>query len=107
MHTVNFYPNFVPIQEIVGLVRALGDRGEAGVLVRRPRAVYLGSGTVPPVGEGPGEWGQGPGAMGVLPGRMERPVPRRSRLRISEDEKGNLRWEAPQFRAGRLWHRWI
>jgi hypothetical protein len=25
---------------------------------------------------------------------------------ISEPEKKNLRWEAQQFRAGRLWHRW-
>ena len=25
---------------------------------------------------------------------------------ISEEEKKNLRWEAAQFRAGRLWHRW-
>ena len=26
--------------------------------------------------------------------------------RISEAEKTNLRWEAEQFRAGKLWHRW-
>lgn len=26
--------------------------------------------------------------------------------RISEAEKRNLRWEAEQFRQGRLWHRW-
>ena len=26
--------------------------------------------------------------------------------RISEAEKKNLRWEAEQFRKGRLWHRW-
>ena len=26
--------------------------------------------------------------------------------RISEAEKTNLRWEAEQFRDGRLWHRW-
>ena len=26
--------------------------------------------------------------------------------RISEEEKRNIRWEAQQFRAGRLWHRW-
>ena len=26
--------------------------------------------------------------------------------RISEAEKENLRWEAKQFRAGNLWHRW-
>ena len=25
---------------------------------------------------------------------------------ISEFEKVNLRWEARQFQAGRLWHRW-
>ena len=27
-------------------------------------------------------------------------------FRVSEPEKRNLRWEAGQFRAGRLWHRW-
>jgi hypothetical protein len=27
-------------------------------------------------------------------------------FQISEREKANLRWEAEQFRAGRLWHRW-
>jgi hypothetical protein len=25
---------------------------------------------------------------------------------VGEEEKKNLRWEAEQFRAGRLWHRW-
>ena len=27
-------------------------------------------------------------------------------FQISEVEKSNLRWEAKQFRAGKLWHRW-
>ena len=27
-------------------------------------------------------------------------------FQISETEKTNLRWEAKQFRAGKLWHRW-
>src|SRR5262249_5735619 len=27
-------------------------------------------------------------------------------FRIGEAEKRNLRWEAGQFRAGNLWHRW-
>jgi hypothetical protein len=27
-------------------------------------------------------------------------------FQVSEMEKTNLRWEAEQFRAGRLWHRW-
>jgi hypothetical protein len=27
-------------------------------------------------------------------------------FQISEPEKANLRWEAKQFRAGNLWHRW-
>ena len=27
-------------------------------------------------------------------------------FQISEAEKANLRWEAKQFRAGKLWHRW-
>ena len=27
-------------------------------------------------------------------------------FQISEPEKANLRWEAKQFRAGKLWHRW-
>ena len=26
--------------------------------------------------------------------------------RLSEMEKANLRWEAKQFKAGKLWHRW-
>lgn len=26
--------------------------------------------------------------------------------RVGEEEKANIRWEAQQFRAGKLWHRW-
>ena len=37
---------------------------------------------------------------------MERQVLGDRAYRISEAEKTNLRWEAQQFRNGRLWHRW-
>lgn len=29
-----------------------------------------------------------------------------SAFHFGDDERANLRWEAAQFRAGKMWHRW-
>ncbi len=80
MHAINFYPNFVPIQETVRLVRALGDAGrQAGVHLRIRRAVHLGLDDVPRLVQGQAGVRQRRGAVGVLPGGVERAVLRRPR----------------------------
>jgi beta-galactosidase len=107
MHTTNFYPNFVPIQELSDWFEHWAREGvkplftcEYGAPFSWDWTMYRG-------------WYQGKRAFG------EAKVPWEFCLaewnsqflgdrafQISEMEKRNLRWEARQFRSGNLWHRW-
>ncbi len=108
MHTSNFYPNFAPIQEMSRLVRALGHQGrQAGVHLRIRRALHLGLDHVPRLVQGQARVRQRGRALGVLPGRVElRSSSATGPSRSARPRRQNLRWEAKQFRAGKLWHRW-
>ena len=78
MHTMNFYLNFVPIQEMSDWFEHWSTKGVKPVFtVRVRRAVLLGLDDVSRLVQGPARIGQRPGAVGVLPRRVERPVPRR------------------------------
>ena len=86
MHTINFYLNFVPIQEMSDWFEHWATQGrQAGLPVRVRRAVHLGLDDVPRLVQGPARMGQRAGAVGVLPRRVERPVPRRPGL---PDQRG-------------------
>jgi beta-galactosidase len=107
MHSSNFYPNFVPVQELSDWFEPWATRGtkplflcEYGAPFTWDWAMYRG-------------WYQGKREFGsaAVPWEFclaewnaqffgDRAFP------ISDAEKRNLRWEARQFRDGRLWHRW-
>ena len=107
MHTSNFYPNFVPIQEMSDWFEHWSQVGrkpvftvEYGAPFTWDWAMYrgwyrgertFGSAVVP------WEFCQAEWSAQFLGDRA---------FRITEMEKTNLRWEAAQFRAGKLWHRW-
>ena len=107
MHTMNFYANFVPIQEMSDWFEHWAARGtkpvflcEYGVPFSWDWTMYRG-------------WYKGERSFGSAKVPWEFCLAEWNAqflgdqaFRISEREKKNLRWEAGQFRAGKLWHRW-
>ena len=107
MHTSNFYPNFAPIQELSDWFEHWATAGkkpvftcEYGAPFTWDWAMYRG-------------WYKGQRTFGsaVVPwefclAEWDAQFLGDRAYRISDMEKANLRWEARQFRAGALWHRW-
>jgi hypothetical protein len=107
MHTSNFYPNWVPIQEMSDWFEHWATQGvkpfftcEYGAPFMWDWAMYRG-------------WYKGSRSFGsaVVPwdfclAEWNAQFLGDRAFRVSEQEKNNLRWEAEQFRAGKLWHRW-
>jgi hypothetical protein len=107
MHTMNFYTNMAPAQELDDWFEHWATRGvkplftcEYMVPCTWDWTMYRG-------------WYQGRRTFGNAQVPWEFCVAEWSSqflgdraYRISEAEKKNLRWEAEQFRNGRLWHRW-
>ncbi|MCJ7543535.1 MAG: hypothetical protein MUP47_03045, partial [Phycisphaerae bacterium] len=107
MHAINFYPNFVPIQELSDWFEHWATKGvkpvfmcEYGAPFTWDWAMYRG-------------WYKGKREFGsaVVPWEFcltewNAQFFGDRAFQISEMEKRNLRWEAKQFREGRLWHRW-
>jgi hypothetical protein len=107
MHTSNFYTNFAPIQELSEWFGPWAAKGTKPVFTCEYMVpctwdwtMYRG-------------WYKGAREFGsaVVPwefciAEWNSQFLGDAAFRISEPEKQNLRWEAEQFRAGRLWHRW-
>jgi hypothetical protein len=107
MHTINFYLNFVPSQELSDWFEHWATSGvkpvflcEYGVPFSWDWTTYRG-------------WYKGERAFGSAKVPWEycfaewnAQFQGDAAYRIGEAEKRNLRWEAGQFRAGNLWHRW-
>jgi beta-galactosidase len=107
MHVSNFYPNFVPVQELSDWFEHWATQGvkpvftcEYGAPFGWDWAMYRG-------------WYKGKREFGsaVVPwefclAEWNAQFLGDRAFDISAAEKQNLRWEAKQFRAGRLWHRW-
>jgi beta-galactosidase len=107
MHVINFYPNFVPVQELSDWFEHWSTAGvkpvftcEYGAPFTWDWAMYRG-------------WYKGKREFGsaVVPwefclAEWNAQFFGDRAFEISEMEKENLRWEARQFHEGRLWHRW-
>ena len=107
MHTINFYPNFAPIQELSDWFGHWATEGtkpvftcEYGAPFTWDWAMYRG-------------WYKGQRSFGSAAVPWEFCMAEWNAqflgdraFQISEMEKANLRWEATQFKAGRVWHRW-
>jgi len=107
MHAINFYPNFVPVQEMSDWFEHWSTQGvkpvftcEYGAPFTWDWAMYRG-------------WYKGKREFGsaVVPwefclAEWNAQFFGDRAFQISDMEKRNLRWEARQFREGRLWHRW-
>jgi beta-galactosidase len=107
MHTTNFYPNFAPIQELSDWFDHWASAGikpvftcEYGAPFTWDWSMYRG-------------WYKGERTFGSARVPWEFCLAEWNAqffgdraYRISAMEEANLRWEAKQFRAGDLWHRW-
>ena len=107
MHTINFYANFVPVQEMSDWFEHWATNGVKPVFTCEycvPMAwdwtMYRG-------------WYQGNREFGSANVPWEFCVAEWNAqflgdpaYKISQAEQTNLRWETKQFRAGNLWHRW-
>ncbi len=107
MHTANFYPNFVPIQELSDWFEHWATRGakpvflcEYGAPFTWDWAMYRG-------------WYKGERTFGSARVPWEFCLAEWDAqflgdraYQVTAMEKANLRWESRQFRSGNLWHRW-
>jgi hypothetical protein len=107
MHSINFYPNFAPIQELSDWFEHWATQGvkpaftcEYGAPFTWDWTMYRG-------------WYKGERNFGSAEVPWEFCLAEWNAqfigdraFQISASEAANLRWEAKQFRAGKLWHRW-
>ena len=107
MHDSNFYPNFAPSQELDDWFEHWATEGvkpaftcEYGAPFTWDWTMYRGW------YKGQREWGSAKVPWEFCLAEWNAQFFGDRAYQISEAEKANLRWEARQFRAGNLWHRW-
>ena len=107
LHASNFYPNFVPIQEMSDWFEHWATRGvkpaflcEYGAPFSWDWAMYRGW------YKGKREFGSARVPWEFCLAEWNAQFLGDAAFRISEMEQANLRWEAGQVRAGKLWYRW-
>ena len=107
MHIMNFYLNWVPIQELSDWFEHWATQGvkpaftcEYGVPFSWDWTMYRGW------YKGQREFGSARVPWEFCVAEWNAQFLGDAAYRISEAEKANLRWEARQFKAGNLWFRW-
>ncbi len=107
MHAINFYPNFVPVQEMSDWFEHWATQGvkpvftcEYGVPFTWDWTMYRGW------YKGKREFGSATVPWEFCLAEWNAQFFGDRAFKISDAEKQNLRWEARQFREGKLWHRW-
>ncbi len=107
MFTANFYVNFVPVQELSDWFEHWAAKGvkpaflcEYGSPISWDWTMYRGW------YGGKREWGSAAVPWEFCLAEWDAQFLGDRAYRVGDREKANLRWEAAQFRAGRLWHRW-
>ncbi len=107
IHSSNFYPNFVPIQELSDWFGHWSKEGvkpaflcEFGAPFTWDWTMYRGW------YQGKREWGSAAVPWEYCLAEWNAQFLGDEAYKITEMEKTNLRWEAKQFREGKVWHRW-
>ena len=107
MHTINFYPNMVPIQEMDDWFEHWATDGvkpvftcEYGAPFTWDWAMYRGQ------YKGKRECGSAVVPWEFCNAEWNSQFVGDRAFKILDAEKENLRWEAKQFRDGKVWHRW-
>ena len=107
MHTVNFYPNFVPIAELDDWFGHWAEKGakpcflvEYGAPFGWDWTMYRGW------YEGQREFGSAAVPWEFCLAEWNAQLLGDAAYRLTDREAANIRWEAQQFAQGRRWHRW-
>lgn len=107
MDDMNFYPNFAPVQELDDWFGHWATKGvkpaftcEYGAPFTWDWTMYRGW------YDGKREWGSAQVPWEFCLAEWNAQFLGDRAYQISDAEKQNLRWEAKQFHAGRVWHRW-
>jgi beta-galactosidase/beta-glucuronidase len=107
MHCSNFYPNFVPVQELSDWFEHWSIKGikpmftcEYGAPFTWDWAMYRGW------YKGKREWGSAKVPWEFCLAEWDSQFLGDQAFKLSEAEKANLRWEAKQFRTTDGWFRW-
>jgi len=107
MHPINFYPNFVPIQELSDWFEHWSAQGVKPVFTCEYGAPFTWDWTMYRGWyKGQREFGSAAVPWEFCLAEWNSQFLGDSAFAISDAEKKNLRWEAQQFHAGKLWHRW-
>jgi len=107
MHAINFYPNFVPIQELSDWFEHWATEGVKPVFLCEYGAPFTWDWTMYRGWyKGQREFGSAKVPWEFCVAEWNAQFLGDPAFQISEAEKADLRWEAKQFRAGALWHRW-
>jgi beta-galactosidase len=107
MHASNFYPNFAPIQELSDWFEHWATEGVKPVFTCEYGAPFTWDWTMYRGWyKGQREFGSARVPWEFCLAEWNAQFLGDQAFRISPMEKANLRWEARQFRAGNLWHRW-
>lgn len=107
MHSINFYPNFVPIQELSDWFGPWSAQGIKPLFLCEYGAPFTWDWTMYRGWyQGQREFGSAKVPWEFCLAEWNAQFVGDAAYAISEAEKANLRWEARQFRTGQRWHRW-
>ncbi len=107
MHAINFYPNFVPAQELSDWFEHWATEGVKPVFTCEYGAPFTWDWTMYRGWyKGQREWGSAAVPWEFCLAEWNAQFFGDRAFGISDAEKQNLRWEAKQFAAGKVWHRW-
>jgi beta-galactosidase/beta-glucuronidase len=107
MYTINFYPNFVPIQELDDWFEHWSQAGTKPLLLVEFGAPFGWDWTMYRGWyKGHREFGSAAVPWEYCLAEWNAQFLGDAAYQISEREKHNLRWEAEQFRRGHGWYRW-
>lgn len=107
MHTINFYPNFVPIQEMSDWFEHWATKGAKPVFTCEYGAPFAWDwGMYRGWFKGERSFGSAQVPWDFCMAEWNAQFLGDTAFRISDAEKANLRWEAGKFKSGQLWRRW-
>jgi beta-galactosidase len=107
MHAINFYPNFVPVQELSDWFGHWAAEGVKPAFMCEYGAPFTWDWTMYRGWyKGQREWGSAAVPWEFCLAEWNAQFFGDRAYQVSEAEKQNLRWEAKEFQAGKVWHRW-
>lgn len=107
MHTVNFYPNFAPVQELSDWFGHWAEGGAKPLFLCEYGAPFTWDWTMYRGWyKGVREFGSAAVPWEFCLAEWDAQFLGDRAFAMQEQEKANLRWEARQFAAGNVWRRW-